>query len=128
MSAASLSEAAVRLGKSERSIRRMIERGELDGKLLLHDGRYRWAVTLPEPEMLPALAATTPDAVAILLRIEAKLDQLLAAQSALAGSVPIAAESPLGDSPPRVSWWRRLLGVFAFDDGEQQDGPPTTPA
>ncbi len=115
----SLAEATVRLGKSERSICRMVERGELEGKLLLEHGRYRWAITVPERETRPALAEH-PDALAVLRRIEAKLDQFLALQSAPAGTLPIAPE-PMPEKAeqpaPRRHWWRRLGDLFAVYAG-----------
>jgi hypothetical protein len=111
MEPVTLPEAAVRLHKSERTIRRMVERGELEGRLVLEDGRYRWAITLPELTVLPVEAAR-PDIVAQLARIEAKLDQLLAAQAmeipqwpTAAGIVPIRPEA----TPERRSWWQRLF-------------------
>src|ERR1700722_5900645 len=79
MDTITLPEAAVRLGKSERTVRRMVERGEIDGKLLLEQGRYRWSVTLPEPDTgIVAAGADRVDMAAVLERLEAKLDLLLA--------------------------------------------------
>jgi hypothetical protein len=113
MEPVTLPEAAVRLHKSERTIRRMVERGELEGRLVLEDGRYRWAITLPELTVLPAVAER-PDLAAQLARIEAKLDQLLAAQAvelpqwpAPAGIVPLRLEP--APHLARRSWWQRLF-------------------
>ena len=57
----------------------MVERGELSGQLVLEHGRYRWSVTMPEPDTgIVAAGADRVDVVAMLERLEAKLDLLLA--------------------------------------------------
>jgi hypothetical protein len=116
MEPVTLPEAAVCLHKSERTIRRMVERGELEGKLLLEHGRYRWAIMLPETCTAAIPATEQPDVLAVLLRIEAKLDQILAAQSeevprfqAPAGTLPIVLEPVAKRQPTRRSWWQRII-------------------
>jgi hypothetical protein len=117
-----LAEAALQFGKSERTIRRMIANGQLRGEQVKSGGRYLWMVTLEDAATVPAVAATTPDAVEmfrlILQQQERILSELAALRGDLARSLPAsrsAEEAPRYQRVPEVPrptpprWWRRLF-------------------
>jgi len=132
-----LQEAARLLDMSADTLRKRIKRGQT----YAYKVNGRWYV--PCPGAVPDQSRTavqasepgrqvdsSPDVRFLQAEIErlwAELRERDALIARLTALLPAPEALPTGNPPesaaPRLSWWRRLLGAFAFDDGEQQDGP-----
>jgi hypothetical protein len=117
----SLREAAQRLGKSDKSIRRYLAQGWLAGQLVRTPHGERWIVTLPEDgivrpptEVVSTAAPTDADLSRLWTALEGitrQQERILAELAALRGALlaePVSSvEMPAAENPRR--WWQRVL-------------------
>jgi hypothetical protein len=117
-----LHDAALRLGVSERTLRRRIKAGQLVGRQVATPQGYRWLVDIGDAVLVPASQSeewrriveerdaykgAIADVHDELVAIRALLEELVATRQ---GVNP----APTGQPEERLSWWRRLIGPFTL--------------